>query len=107
MMEVAYISGKYRGKTIAEIEENIALARRAAKKLWKDGYAVICPHMNTAFLDGVVADDRFLEADIEILKRCDVVFMLPNWRQSEGAKKERECAHGRMMPVLYLSEEEL
>lgn len=106
-MEVAYLAGKYRGKTVSEIEENIALARRGAKKLWRDGYAVICPHMNTAFMDGVVDDDRFLLGDIEIINRCDVVFMLPNWKESEGAKRERECAFGKMMPVYYLAEEEI
>lgn len=106
-MKLAYIAGKYRSDTISGIEENIALARRAAKKLWRDGYAVICPHLNAAFMDGVVPDDVFLEGDIKMLNLCDVVFLLPNWRESEGAKREREIAYGRMLPVFELAIEEI
>lgn len=110
-MKIAYISGKYRGESLSAVDENIQLARRAAKILWAQGWAVICPHSNTALMDGVCPDEQFLKGDIEIINRLDIqkdaMFMLPNWKDSEGAKREREVAHGRMLPVYYMQEDEV
>lgn len=110
-MKIAYISGKYRDKSLSAIDENIQLARRAAKHLWSEGWAVICPHSNTAFMDGVCPDEQFLNGDLSIINRLnpgtDAMFMLPNWEDSEGARREREVAHGRMLRVYYMTEKEL
>lgn len=87
-MKLAYIAGPYRGKTINETRANIRRAEEAAVEYWRNGYAVICPHLNSAFFDGVCSDNYFLRAYEEILKRCDLVVMLPGWGTSEGAKRE-------------------
>ena len=49
-MKLAYIIGPYRADTIYQIKKNIEKAEETALKYWKKGYAVICPHLNTAFL---------------------------------------------------------
>ena len=59
-MLVAYVAGPYRSETIYGIEQNIQRAKRLAAELWKRGYAVICPHANSAFMDGVCDDETFL-----------------------------------------------
>ena len=103
-MKLAYIAGKYRGKTEDEIYEHIYLARKQAKILLKMGYAYICPHMNTAFMGGCTAhndDDVFLKIDMEILSRCDCIVMLPNWRESAGARQELNFAMARGMMVFF------
>jgi len=85
-MQVVYISGAYRGnKKPDTIFENIYKARLAAKKYWSRGYAVICPHMNTAFMDGACEDNIWIDGDLELLKRSDIIVMLPTWEKSEGA----------------------
>ncbi|MHA1757034.1 MAG: DUF4406 domain-containing protein [Promethearchaeota archaeon] len=89
---VIYISGKYSAKTKKEIKKNIELARKYALKIWKKGFPVICPHLNTAFMEDELSYDLVLDGDIEILSRCDALFLLPNWKRSKGAKKEREIA---------------
>ncbi len=89
---IAYLAGPYRAPTRAGISRNIATARRAAIALWQRGYTVICPHLNTAHLDGVVPDQRFLDGDLEILKRCDLLVLLPKWHDSRGARQERAVA---------------
>jgi hypothetical protein len=98
-MELAYVSGKYRGSSPSEIYKNINTARETAIKLWKKGYAVLCPHMNTAFLDGVVPDLTFLEADIEMLSRCDFIVIMEGWQESKGAKEEVKYAKENQIPI--------
>jgi len=87
-MKVVYISGSYRSKTINGVYENIQAARKEALKWWKEGYAVICPHMNTALMDGACDDSVWLKGDLELLRRSDMVVMLEGWEESEGAKAE-------------------
>ncbi len=95
-MKIAYIAGKYRAETVSEIVYNIRKAEFYAKKYWEGGYAVICPHMNSALLDGVVPDKAFLKGDKEIIKRLtphhDVMVMIPGWQQSSGAVGEHALA---------------
>lgn len=86
--EVVFISGKYRG----DIEANIAHAEQAAKTLWRQGFVVFCPHLNTARFDGICPDSVWLEGGLEILRRCDSIYMLVGWGESEGAKAELDLA---------------
>ena len=51
-MQIVYLAGPYRGQTHYDIELNIREAEYVAIKLWQAGYAVICPHKNTAHFDG-------------------------------------------------------
>lgn len=101
---IAYLAGPYRASTRAGISRNITRARKAAITLWKLGYVVICPHMNTAHLDGVVPDQRFLDGDLEILRRCDLMVMLPGWGLSTGAQAERFVALDAGIPVYLLED---
>ena len=88
-MKVAYVAGPYRDKRgLWFIRQNIRAAERVALELWRMGYAVICPHKNTAFFDGAAPDDVWIKGDLVILERCDLVVMLPGSEKSEGAMAE-------------------
>ncbi len=100
-MKIAYIAGPYRAKTKLGIVLNVIRARKVAKKYWKKGYAVICPHSNSALFDGVVPDETFLDGDIEILKLCDVLIAMDGWYMSEGTKNEIKFAYENHIPVVY------
>ena len=91
-MKLVYIAGKYRANTEWGLEQNIRQAEDAAIKLWQQGYVVFCPHKNTAHFGGVCPDSVWLDGDLEILKRCDVIYMLKGWRNSKGATAELELA---------------
>lgn len=87
------------------IKRHIDAAAVVARELWSMGFAVICPHMNTAMMDGVSIPDRtFLDGDLEMLRRCDVIVMLPTWVNSHGARNEKEFAESEGIPVLYWPE---
>ena len=100
-MEVVYISGHYRASTTNGVQDNIEQAPQEAIKWWMDGYATICPHCNTAYMDGVVPDSVWLDGDIEILLRCDIVVMLPGWEDSLGAVEEHNIALSNDKEVVY------
>ena len=86
-MEIIYISGRYRSKWgFLGVALNIWRARRAAQRLWQENWTVICPHMNTAFFNG--GEGIYIRGDLEIVKRCDAIFMLKGWNTSIGAGEE-------------------
>ena len=97
-MRIIYISGRYRARTIFGIAWNIWKARRAARRLWKD-WVVICPHMNTAFFTG--GEGMYIRGDIEIVKRCDAIFLLKGWTTSEGSGLEYRQAIESKLKVIF------
>jgi Domain of unknown function (DUF4406) len=101
-VKVAYIAGPFRSKTHWGIVQNVRAAEQVALKYWKLGFAVICPHLNTANFDGAIADDHiWLDGDMEILKRCDVVIAMNTWKQSSGATTEIELAKQLGIEVIF------
>lgn len=95
---LVYLSGKYRDADEHTVDCNIQYAKRVAVQLWKMGYAVICPHANSQHMgfvgDGslTLGDSCFLEGDMSMVERSDLVVMLDGWESSKGAKLERRLA---------------
>ncbi|MEW5804688.1 MAG: DUF1937 family protein [bacterium] len=100
-MKVAYIAGPYRASTPHGIVKNIRAAEAVSLKYWQQGFAVICPHKNTALLDGVFSDTLWLEGGLTILSRCDTIIMMSGWENSEGARKEHEFALNHGIEIIY------
>tara|TARA_Y100000310_G_scaffold274306_1_gene290239 strand:+ start:1279 stop:1638 length:360 start_codon:yes stop_codon:yes gene_type:complete len=101
-MKVAYVAGHYSADTDWERGRNIEAARVVAAQLWREGFAVICPHSNSAWMDGVsTGSNVFYEGYIEILKRCDLVVMVGKFCGSVGAMEEIRVACETAIPVLY------
>ncbi len=109
-MKVIYIAGKYTGKThgpesYIEIERNILVAREYAIKVMTLGNGkciALTPHLNSSHMEcdfNRMGNEFWYKADIEMMLRCDAVFLLPNWTDSTGAKLEREAALKAGLPV--------
>ena len=98
---LAYVSGPYRSKDEAGVRKNINHAGNVALLLWKMGYAVICPHLNSAHLGFEGSDHAFIEGDMAMVERSDLVVMLPEWNLSKGAQAERWLAIRLGIPVYY------
>lgn len=105
-MDLAYVAGSYRAKNKVGVIKNIIAARKVAKELWKLGYAVICPHSNSALFSGI-PEKTFLDGDVEILKRCDVMVLLSGWEESEGTAGEIEVAIANNITIYEWEDGEL
>jgi hypothetical protein len=102
-MKIIYIAGPYRNKSEYQVYENIRVAGLYALQVWMLGGAAICPHKNTAFFGGAynLPDEVWLTGDLEILSRCDAVYVTHNWERSNGACTEVEFAKAHDIPVIY------
>ena len=100
-MNVVFICGPYRAETERGIKENIRNAEKWARKFWADGLAVICPHLNSAMMGGDIPEAMFLNGYIEIVGRCDIIFVMPGWKKSEGARAEIQEARRLGLEIIY------
>ena len=100
-IKIIYVAGRYRASSWNGVWDNIMHSRTEARKLWLDGWAVISPHANTIFMDGDDTDGVFLKGDLEILRRCDAIYMLKGWDTSIGATAELVLAQDLGLEVHY------
>ena len=91
-IRVIYIAGPFRAKTQWGIMKNVRKAEDASLKLWKLGYAVICPHTMTQHFQDECPDEVWLNGCLDLLKRCDAIFLVEGWQESEGALAEYKLA---------------
>jgi hypothetical protein len=99
-MKVIYIAGKYTGQSENEVYTNIQAARIEAMFVWSRGGVALCPHTNSAFMGGICNNRNFYEGDLELLKRCDAIYLIACWEDSKGAVVEKETAEKLGLPVL-------
>ncbi len=100
-MKVIYIAGKFRGKNHWEIHQNVINAEFAIPKLIEMGYAPVCPHKLTENLQDLFPDQTYLDICLELLRRCDAIYMLSNWRSSVGSCEELRMAKLWNKEVIY------
>lgn len=100
-MKVIYVAGPYRARTEWGVTNNIRAAEEAALALWRMGWAVICPHKNTAYFGGAAPDDVWLKGDLAILEKCDAVYAMDGWLGSQGARDEILLAKEKRIPVYF------
>lgn len=103
---LVYVAGPYTavesGEELLTVDYNIEAARKVAAALWDDGHFVICPHANTAHFEDIATKtsyDDFLEGCYRMIRKCDAVVLLPNWKLSGGARKEMNLARHLGLPI--------
>ena len=100
--QIIFVSGAYRSKYgIIGRAVNIWKAYQVARRLVRQGYSCYIPHMNTALMDGLQSEDWFLEATLKMLPKCQIIYMMKGWENSEGAKMELLEADKRGMDIIY------
>lgn len=94
MKQTIYISGKMRG---LEEQHSRKLFEEAENLLTAHGFNALNPWKFTHTSDRW--GDR-ITADLEILKSCDGIWMLENWRDSNGAIVEYYFARGEGIKIM-------
>ena len=91
-----YIAGKYTDKTIEQIENHINAARKIAIVCANRNIKFFCPHTHTSHFG---ADSQntswqyYMDLCAPILRDvCNVIVMVPNWKDSKGARQEFDIA---------------
>jgi hypothetical protein len=98
-MRVIYIAGPYRASTPYGVERNIRRAEAMMLLVAELGYVALCPHTMTRYLDGTFSDEYWLEATLELMRRCDAVVLCNGWEHSEGTRGEVAEAERLGLPV--------
>ncbi len=83
MRSKCYISGKITGLPLQEVRDKFA---RAKEDVMKMGYIPVSP-LENGLPDSAEWIDH-MEADIRLLMGCEAIYLLPDWRESVGARIE-------------------
>lgn len=99
MMKLVFVCGPY---NTGDRKENIRNAAQLSKELWENGYAVVCPHLNSAGFDDDIegTPECFNWGYLEILSRCDILYAMEGWDESPGARAEVAFARHEGIPVV-------
>lgn len=101
MIQVIYVAGPYRAQSTWQIECNIHEATKIGHQIAALGAIPLIPHRNTGHFDGLQTEEFWLEATLELMRRCDAVFAMPTWQRSQGASNEVETAQKINIPVFF------
>jgi hypothetical protein len=93
----AYLSGKITG---IEAEAKI-LFEEAEKRITALGYQVVNPMKLPHKHDK--SWESYMDECLTVLEECEVMFMLPNWQESEGAMIEHAKAEYIGVDIYYLN----
>jgi hypothetical protein len=103
VIRLIYVAGAFRSNATPynqwEQVQNIREAEALGLAVWKLGAAAIVPHLLTEHFQGALPDAVWLERDLEIMRRCDGVLLVPNWPTSVGATAEKIEAERVGLPV--------
>lgn len=99
-VKVIYVAGPFRATTQWRIMQNVKRAEDVSLKLWKLGYAVICPHTMTQHFQDECPDEVWLKGCLELMTRADAIYLLKGWENSEGSIAELKIAREIGLAVL-------
>lgn len=88
-MKVVYVAGPFTGKNTWEVEQNVRRAEEAGYEVACLGAAPLIPHANTHVFNGTLTDEFWYAATAALMRKCDAVYLMKNWRESRGATAER------------------
>ena len=99
------------GNHAVEYLGHVRRGTEVAVRLLKAGFAVYCPMVDFPYFlchDGeTLTADEMYEQDMEILRRCDILFALPNVTMSRNVIREKEVAYDEGLVVWAGTLEEL
>ena len=98
-MKVVYIAGPFRAATSWGIEQNVRAAEAVALEVAKLGAMPMCPHKNTQHFHGLLTAQFWIDGTLELMRRCDAVMLVGDWRSSSGTMGEMDEAARIKIPI--------
>ena len=87
-----YVAGPYSANGQHTEQDHINRAEEVSIQLIGQGFHVITPHKNTAgyekYEDKNITFETWINMDLNILKRCDGIYLMIGWGDSKGATIE-------------------
>lgn len=105
-MLLIYIAGPYNAERYSAIDENVANAIKASRKVMLecgDDVMAVCPHSMTHRIarSNLIPEKQFADGVLELAARCDALFVINGWEKSYGTKREIEQTQRQGKPVFY------
>lgn len=91
-MKLIYIAGPFRGPNAWVVESNIRCAEMVGMSVASLGGVPVIPHTMYRFWNGTLTDEFWLNATLDILRRCDGAVFVDGWEQSAGSVAEHKEA---------------
>lgn len=87
---IVYIAGKFTASHAWGIEQNVRAAEMAAVPVVRAGAMPLIPHANTRFFHGLpeTTEEFWYAGTLELLRRCDAIYLVPGWEESRGVNSE-------------------
>lgn len=102
--KIVYISGPITGTD--DYRERF---RDVEKRLLDNGYRVFNPVVIPEFIDKISGYqfeyEDYIDFDLLLVDKADIVYMMKGWEDSPGANKERDLAIRKGKLIMYESED--
>lgn len=99
-LEVIYVAGPFSAPTPEGVYSNVMAALAFGQQVRAMGFIPLVPHVAILPTGNTEADyEAALAECFELLSRSDALVLMPTWRKSPGAMREREFAERLGLPI--------
>ncbi len=94
-----YLAGRVTGLPEDQVQAKFA---NKSKQLTEQGFTVYNP-VDQIWAAGLKNEpwEVIMKAAIQMMMNCEELHLLPCWKESKGARLERDIAHRLEMPIVY------
>jgi Domain of unknown function (DUF4406) len=104
-MKRVYVAGKYSADNVIDVLENIKQGINHGALVLKMGCAVFCPHLDHHFAmsawGSILSKKQYQDNSMAWLEVSDIVYIMPDSKDSRGVQREIERAKELHIPICY------
>ena len=100
-VKLIYIACAFNAPTDFEKQLNVTAARQAGYQITKLGFYPVMPTVNTSGFEAANTIEFMYNATMELMRRCDAIYVVDGWHNSSGVKGEIEEATRLKIPFYF------